>query len=265
MSLKTIVKSRSKVKDPTDHELRKKRNLTRKELLTGERWAKEQKHSICKSCKGQCCYLSTVILDREAADRRLHEFAGDYEYAHSHTAPVLRDLGRKNQQAPVLKKKEDGSCIYFDRDKRSCTIYQRRPHACRSFFCGRGTTNDLAWRSVRSMEKIASKQKKHKEAKLESMKKASRVGTSARTAEEKYDRDLPLLDALLAGEKLWNSGAPALVQKAEMKKVSKLLHAEHQYMMVWEPQDKFHACVLLGALNLVNGLLCRKKPMNHGS
>jgi len=75
------------------------------------------------------------------------------------------------------------------------------------------------------------------------------------------DREMPMLDALLAGQKLWNSGAPALVQKNEMKKVAAALREEHEYMLEHEPQDQFHACTLLGALNLVEGLLSRKKPM----
>lgn len=65
----------------------------------------------------------------------------------------------------------------------------------------------------------------------------------------------PMLEALLAGERLWNSGAPALVQKSEMKKVHAALKEEHDYMLEHEPRDQFHACVLLGALNLVEGLL----------
>lgn len=77
----------------------------------------------------------------------------------------------------------------------------------------------------------------------------------------KPDREMPMLDALLAGEKLWNSGAPALVQKNEMKKVRDKLKEEHDYMLEHEPQDQFHACVLLGALNLVEGLLSKRKVL----
>jgi hypothetical protein len=75
----------------------------------------------------------------------------------------------------------------------------------------------------------------------------------------KPDREMPMLDAILSGEKLWNSGAPALVQKNEMKKVAALIREEHEYMLEHEPQDQFHACVLLGALNVIEGLLSRKK------
>lgn len=84
---------------------------------------------------------------------------------------------------------------------------------------------------------------------IESMKKES----------WKPDREMPMLDAILCGQKLWNSGAPALVQKNEMKKVAARIREEHDYMIEHEPQDQFHACVLLGALNLVKGLLSRRK------
>jgi hypothetical protein len=75
------------------------------------------------------------------------------------------------------------------------------------------------------------------------------------------DREMPMLDAILAGKKLWNSGAPALVQKNAMKKVRDKIKEEHNYMLEHEPSDQFHACTLLGALNVIEGLLCKKKPL----
>lgn len=95
------------------------------------------------------------------------------------------------------------------------------------------------------------------------------VGEWVDTENESNDRhpefcpraQTPLLEALLCGEKLWNSGAPALVQKNEMKKVLKALKKEHEYMCENEPQDQFHACVLLGAANLIEGLLDPKRKV----
>lgn len=69
------------------------------------------------------------------------------------------------------------------------------------------------------------------------------------------DREMPMLDALLSGKKLWNIWAPAPVQMKEMRKVRDALKEEHDYMLEHEPSDQFHACVLLGGLNLVEGLL----------
>lgn len=78
----------------------------------------------------------------------------------------------------------------------------------------------------------------------------------------KPDREMPMLDDLLCSgrPKMWNSGAPATVQKNEMKKALAALKEEHEYMLEHEPQDQFHACVLLGAINLIEGLLSNRKP-----
>ena len=46
-----------------------------------------------------------------------------------------------------------------------------------------------------------------------------------------------------------------------MKKVVDKIKEEHDYMLEHEPQDQFHACVLLGALNLVEGLLDSKRKV----
>jgi hypothetical protein len=69
----------------------------------------------------------------------------------------------------------------------------------------------------------------------------------------KPDRELPLLDDLLCKDrpKMWNSGAPPAIQKADMRKALAALKEE--------PRDEFHACVLLGAINLIEGLLSRQK------
>ena len=32
-----------------------------------------------------------------------------------------------------MRRREDGSCIAFDKEKRECTIYQLRPKECRDF------------------------------------------------------------------------------------------------------------------------------------
>lgn len=64
-----------------------------------------------------------------------------------------------------------------------------------------------------------------------------------------------MLDKLLCGKKLWDYKANPQVQKKALRRVHKQLEREHAYMLEHEPLDEFHACVLLGALNLVAGLL----------
>ena len=40
-----------------------------------------------------------------------------------------------------------------------------------------------------------------------------------------------------------------------MREVHAAIKEEHEWMLEHEAQDRFHICVLLGALNLINGLL----------
>jgi len=98
--------------------------------LRKRRWAPIKKLAICRRCKGQCCYVKSmsVLLDYEKAHRTLHRYR--YE---------LKDMGGHAwaMAEPVLKKRKDGSCVYYDREKRRCSIYGRRPWACKAFFCGR--------------------------------------------------------------------------------------------------------------------------------
>ena len=104
-------------------------------------WKPEIRRKICLTCDGRCCTLPhiCVALDREKAERRLYEYAYVNE----------RVSGRSGSQ-PVLKKRKDGSCVYFDRDKARCSIYARRPAACRSWFCGKGTRNNSMWKRLQS-------------------------------------------------------------------------------------------------------------------
>lgn len=69
------------------------------------------------------------------------------------------------------------------------------------------------------------------------------------------DEDMPMLDALLCGKELWDIKATLPKRRAAMCKVHDAIEQEHQYLLEHEPQDQFHACVLLGGLNLIAGLL----------
>lgn len=107
-------------------------------------WQDPINRAICGRCKGQCCYLRgvRVLLDRERAERRLHQ----YKY----TNETRRCFG---QTISLLKKRKDGSCVYYDRETRTCTIYDNRPASCQVFFCGRGTKNDRVWKGLLEEER----------------------------------------------------------------------------------------------------------------
>ena len=67
--------------------------------------------------------------------------------------------------------------------------------------------------------------------------------------------NLPMLEALLSGDTLWDIEKPLLQRKKTILKVHATLKEEHTHLIKHEPADEFHACVILGALNLVAGLL----------
>ena len=67
----------------------------------------------CKGCAA-CCFNLMVAL-----------FPGD---------DVPKDLIEKGESGGwEMKQREDGSCIALDRETNLCTIYERRPTACREF------------------------------------------------------------------------------------------------------------------------------------
>lgn len=66
---------------------------------------------------------------------------------------------------------------------------------------------------------------------------------------------MPRLDDLICGRPLWHPKLRFEARVKAMKKVHAELEAEHAYLLETEPGDEFHACTLLGAMNLVEGLL----------
>lgn len=108
--------------------------------MDDDRWAPEIKRKICQKCDAPCCRDkdTLVVLDREAAERRLK----DYKYENM-TVGLL--FGYK----PILKKRKDGSCVYFDLKTNKCSIYKKRPAACKAWFCGKGTVRNMIWLALK--------------------------------------------------------------------------------------------------------------------
>lgn len=113
-----------------------------------QRWAVEVERAICKKCKSQCCTIDKmkVILDYEAHEGGLRRFKHN----------TVTEFGVEKH---YLKKRKDGSCVYFNLKKNQCSIYHRRPKACRAFFCGRGTKNKLTWERILLAEKEEKKER----------------------------------------------------------------------------------------------------------
>jgi len=72
-----------------------------------------------------------------------------------------------------------------------------------------------------------------------------------------------MLDRLLAGEKLWNIHAPIGAQINKMRKVREQIAKEHQAHLEDDDASHINTGVLLGALNLIDGLM--KRPHDQGS
>jgi Fe-S-cluster containining protein len=87
----------------------------------------------------------TVVLDRERDERTLHKYRYEKKMVLLHDGSAFF--------SPVLKKRKDGTCVYYDREKRRCSIYSRRPHSCKAFFCGRNRKNDRVWQGLLENER----------------------------------------------------------------------------------------------------------------
>lgn len=86
-------------------------------------------------CGAVCCRLYGVDLYEEERVEGLYDhdlICGLNGLACSKTGTLC--MNRRY----VLRKKEDGSCVYLDASNK-CGIYERRPRACRDFHC------DLGW------------------------------------------------------------------------------------------------------------------------
>lgn len=75
------------------------------------------------------------------------------------------------------------------------------------------------------------------------------------------DKELPILDALISTptppntSALWDIRAPLQEREAQIRKVHAALLEEHHYSLEQDAISAVDAGVLLGALNLVAGLL----------
>lgn len=111
-------------------------------------WNEATIRSVCQKCSGLCCTdpFLQVCMDYEMEKKRLSKYKYD-------KPTMLWDY-------PTLKKDKNGACVYFNHETRGCGIYDRRPAACRVWFCGRGTRNDCTWKILQE-RKRKRKERKH--------------------------------------------------------------------------------------------------------
>lgn len=66
--------------------------------------------------------------------------------------------------------------------------------------------------------------------------------------------ELSMLDALECGRKLWNIKAPLGAQIKKMREARDAIELEHE-LLLKEPGHELQTGILLGAMNLIDGLL----------
>lgn len=76
---------------------------------------------------GTCCRLFYINLDEQ------EYYSGEYLTYFEELEPASDFAKAKMYGMNLLKTKDDGSCVYLEGNK--CSIHDRRPHACRDFFC----------------------------------------------------------------------------------------------------------------------------------
>jgi hypothetical protein len=86
----------------------------------------------CSNCPGYCCTYHQIPVSRADIRRLARRFELDEDAAHTRfTKPAEDGKGR------VMRHREDEifqtACRFLHPEKRRCTIYEHRPHACRSY------------------------------------------------------------------------------------------------------------------------------------
>lgn len=103
-----------------------------------------KRYSICKTCHAPCCVITAVVLTDEEAKAVNDGHINWKTHYERHDAERLM----------ILDCAETGECIYFDIETRRCKIYKKkRPAACRTWFCGRGTELDSQYQHLVDLER----------------------------------------------------------------------------------------------------------------
>jgi len=84
----------------------------------------------CAKCPGYCCSYDAIVVTKRDIARLAKHFDLDEETAKQRFTKVV-------DKEQVLRHQKDhvfGSvCMFFDTDKRRCTVYEARPGVCRAY------------------------------------------------------------------------------------------------------------------------------------
>ena len=92
----------------------------------------------CTKCPGYCCSYDHI----QVSDHDVKRLAKHFEMAEPAFRSRYLKIVEKNMV--VLRHRKDevykSTCVFFDQDKRCCTVYSARPYVCRSYpngnYCG---------------------------------------------------------------------------------------------------------------------------------
>ena len=88
----------------------------------------------CSKCPGYCCSYDHIEVSDYDIGRLAKHFEVSTEVARKKYFKVVKSEGK---DITVLRHREDSVyntiCMFFDQDKRRCTVYSARPRVCRSY------------------------------------------------------------------------------------------------------------------------------------
>ena len=100
-----------------------------------ESWAR-YRSGLCHDCRATCCTLPVEVRIDDLIRLELVDAFEREEPAKSIArrltkAGVIEHFNQKNGTF-TLTRLTNGDCLYLDRQTRLCTVYERRPDACRN-------------------------------------------------------------------------------------------------------------------------------------
>ena len=86
----------------------------------------------CLKCPGYCCSYQEIEINQRDIDRLAKHFG-----ISSKAAELKFTKWKASEKAHLLRHRKDtifdSICMFFDQDKRRCTVYHARPGVCRQY------------------------------------------------------------------------------------------------------------------------------------
>ena len=86
----------------------------------------------CNSCQGNCCIgeSGNIWINRQEIDKLSNHLNISLDEVYS---KFLEKRGYKYSLKETRLSQDNYACIFFDLDKKQCSIYDARPTQCRTF------------------------------------------------------------------------------------------------------------------------------------